>query len=49
LIRVGAKLWRDSGPPGPRLVNPDLDPGSCGVNTPSTTPKFLVPAVETWL
>jgi len=20
-----------------------LDPGSCGVNTPSTTPKFLVP------
>jgi len=22
LIRVGAKLCRDSGPPGPRLVNP---------------------------
>jgi len=25
------------------LGTPDLDPGSCGVNTPSTTPKFLVP------
>jgi len=25
LIRVGAKLCRDRGPPGPRLVNPDLN------------------------